>query len=340
MSWKLLGITALLPASTVLAHHSVSAYFDTSQVIEVQGELTEVRWRNPHVGFTINVRNENGEETSWEISGTSLSHLGRLGLTADMFTLGEVVTFAGSPSRQSIPALQTSNVLMANGEEIALNTNGRRHWSEGIEDRLRVTPAGVDARDDGDTVGRSLFRVWSTPTRPADRNSLGESGYPLTAAAHTAQLAWDPLTDNPIINCVGKGMPAIMSPPYPMELVDNGDVIVYRQEEFDSARTIHMNPATAPAPELSKMGHSVGHWEGETLVVNTSLSTWPYLDGGGTPISADAEYEERFTVSDDGKRLNYTVLVTDPTTFTEPVLLDRFWLWVPGVQVEAYDCTL
>jgi hypothetical protein len=131
-----------------------------------------------------------------------------------------------------------------------------------------------------------------------------------------------------------------MSPPYPMELVDNGDVIVYRQEEFDSARTIHMNPATAPAPELSKMGHSVGHWEGETLVVNTSLSTWPYLDGGGTPISADAEYEERFTVSDDGKRLNYTVLVTDPTTFTEPVLLDRFWLWVPGVQVEAYDCTL
>lgn len=126
MNRRLLALAMLLPAFTVFGHHSVSAYFDTSQVIEVKGELTEVRWRNPHVGFTINVRDENGQETSWEISGTSLSHLGRLGLTADMFTLGDVVTFAGSPSKQSIPALQTSNVLLPNGEEIALNTTGRR----------------------------------------------------------------------------------------------------------------------------------------------------------------------------------------------------------------------
>ena len=203
-----------------------------------------------------------------------------------------------------------------------------------------MTPADVEARDDGDNPDRSLFRVWSTPTRGTDRDALWESSYPLTAQARAAQSAWDPLTDNPVINCVGKGMPSIMSPPYPMEFIDRGDVIVYRQEEFDSVRTIHMDPATTPAPEPGNMGHSVGHWEGERLVVNTILSTWPYFDGRGIPISPGAEYEERFTVSDDGKRLNYTVLVADPTTFTEPVLLDRFWLWVPGVQVERYDCRL
>ena len=337
---KLLGLALLLPGSAVLGHHSVAAYFDTSQVTEVQGELTEVRWRNPHIGFTIIVRDENGQETSWEISATSLSHLGRLGLTGDMFTVGEMVTFAGSPSRRPIPALQATNMLTADGEEIAINTSGRRHWSPGIEDRLRVTPADVEARDDGDNPDRSLFRVWSTPTRGTDRDALWESSYPLTAQARAAQSAWDPLTDNPVINCVGKGMPSIMSPPYPMEFIDRGDVIVYRQEEFDSVRTIHMDPATTPAPEPGNMGHSVGHWEGERLVVNTILSTWPYFDGRGIPISPGAEYEERFTVSDDGKRLNYTVLVADPTTFTEPVLLDRFWLWVPGVQVERYDCRL
>ena len=340
MTVKLLGLLLSLTASAALGHHSVSAYFDTSQVVEIQGELTDVRWRNPHVGFSIDVRDESGEVTSWEISGTSLSHLGRLGLTADMFTLGEVVRFAGAPSRQAIPALQTSNVLMENGEEIALNTSGRMHWSDRVENQLRVTPDSVDARDDGDNISRSLFRVWSTPTRPADRNSLGESDYPLTEAARSAKAAWDPLTDNPVINCEGKGMPAIMGPPYPMELIDRGDVIVYRQEEFDSVRTIHMNPATAPTPEPSKMGHSVGRWDGETLVVDTTLANWPHFDGGGTPISGDAVYEERFSVSEDGKRLNYTVLVTDPATFTEPVLLDRLWLWVPGVQVERYDCTL
>jgi hypothetical protein len=337
---RLLGFALLLPGSAVLGHHSVSAYFDTSQVIEVQGELTEVRWRNPHVGFTINARDDNDEVTTWEISGTSLSHLGRLGLTADMFTLGDIVTFAGAPSRRPIPALQATNMLMPDGGEIALNTTGRRHWLAGTEERLRVTPADVAARDDGESPDRSLFRTWSTPTRSIDRDAIWESSYPLTAAAHAAQSAWDPLTDNPVINCVGKGMPSIMNPPYPMELVDRGDVIVYRQEEFDSVRTIYMDPSATPAPEPSNMGHSVGRWEGETLVVNTTLSTWPYFDGQGIPISAAAEYEERFTVSDDGKRLNYTVLVTDPTTFTEPVLLDRFWLWVPGVRVELYDCRL
>ncbi|HEY5623664.1 MAG TPA: DUF6152 family protein [Gammaproteobacteria bacterium] len=330
---------SIMSLSAAWAHHSVSAYFDTSQVIEVQGELTDVRWQNPHVGFSIDVRGENGEVTEWQISSTSVSHLGRLGLTGDMFTLGEIVTFAGSPSRRSIPALQATNMLRAGGEEIALNTTGRRHWSSGVEEYLRVTPADVGARDDGEVFERSLFRVWSTPTRTADRDPIWEDSYPLTAEARAAQAAWDPITDNPVILCVGKGMPSIMNPPYPMELIDRGDVIVYRQEEFDSVRTIYMNPATTPAPEPSNMGHSVGRWEGETLVVDTILSTWPYFDGQGIPISSAAEYEERFTLSDDGKRLDYTVLITDMTTFTEPVLLDRFWLWVPGVQVEPYECT-
>ena len=123
-----------------------------------------------------------------------------------------------------------------------------------------------------------------------------------------------------------------------MELTDQGTVIVFRQEENDSVRTIYMSAAATPAPEPSKMGHSVGRWEGETLVVDTILSTWPYFDGRGMPISSNAEYEERFTVSEDGKRLDYTIRTIDPATFTEPVLQDRFWLWVPGVQVEVYDC--
>lgn len=336
---KLSGAISTLPLSGVWAHHSVSAYFDTGQVIEVTGELTDVRWRNPHVGFSVDVLGDNGEVTTWEISGTSLSHLGRLGLTEELFTLGETVTFAGAPSRRDIPALQASNMLTADGEEFALNTSGTRHWLPGVENRLRVTPADVAARDDGANPDRSLFRVWSTPSRTSDRNPIWESSYPLTAQARAAQAAWDPLTDNPVILCVGKGMPSIMNPPYPMELVDHGDTIVYRQEEFDSVRTIHMNPATTPAPEPSNMGHSVGRWEGDTLVVQTTLSTWPYFDGQGIPITSGAEYEERFTISEDGKRLDYTVLITDPTTFTEPVLLDRFWLWVPGVQVEPYECT-
>jgi hypothetical protein len=126
-----------------------------------------------------------------------------------------------------------------------------------------------------------------------------------------------------------------------MEIIDEGDVIVIRQEENDSMRTVYMNADTTPAnPIPSDMGHSVGHWEGETLVVKTTHVNWPYFDGLGVPQSEDAELDERFTVSADGNRLNYTILVTDEATFTEPVLMDRFWSWIPGTEVEPYNCTL
>ena len=65
-----LCLTCLLPASAAFGHHSVAAYFDMSRVIKVQGKLTEVKWRNPHFGFTLNVRNEAGEEAAWDVSGT------------------------------------------------------------------------------------------------------------------------------------------------------------------------------------------------------------------------------------------------------------------------------
>ncbi len=336
---RLLCAASLLPLSAALGHHSVAAYFDTSQVMEVQGELVEVSWRNPHIGFTLEVQDEDGEEVTWAISSTSLSHLGRFGLTEDLFSLGDIVTVVGAPSRRPIRALQASNMLFPDGREIVLNSRGNRYWTEGAEARIRL--ADIDARDDGPNPDRSLFRVWSTLTYDPDQDRLAEESYPLTAAARAAQAAWDPLVDNPIINCVAKGMPGVMGPPYPMELIDQGDVIVLRQEENDSVRAIHMNAETTPAnPRPTDMGHSVGRWDGETLVVKTSHVNWPYFDGSGIPLSEGAAFDERFTVSADGKRLNYTLLITDPETFTEPLLLDRFWLWIPGMKVEPYDCTL
>jgi hypothetical protein len=48
---------------------------------------------------------------------------------------------------------------------------------------------------------------------------------------------------------------------------------------------------------------------------------------------------ERFSVSDDGSQLEYELTVVDPATFTEPVVLDKQWIWRPGEQVRPYDCT-
>lgn len=78
-----------------------------------------------------------------------------------------------------------------------------------------------------------------------------------------------------------------------------------------------------PVPEYHPAGpfwygHSVGHWEGDTLVVTTvSLDERQWLDNWGTPISADAKTIERWRRSG-ANELSYTLTVVDPTFYTEP----------------------
>ena len=87
-----------------------------------------------------------------------------------------------------------------------------------------------------------------------------------------------------------------------------------------------------------RLGYSVGHWEGRTLVVNTSRIDWRYFDPSGVPQGSAMMIIEQFTPTADGSRLDYTMRVTDPETFTEPVELHRAWVNRPGEQVKPYNC--
>jgi len=136
-------------------------------------------------------------------------------------------------------------------------------------------------------------------------------------------------------------MPTIIEEPYPIEFVDKHDTILMRMEEYDTVRTIHMG-ASAPAAESqpkTRLGYSTGHWEGTTLVVNTSRIDWRYFDPSGVPQGSAMTIVERFTPSGDGSHLDYTMRVTDPETFTEPVELHRAWVNRPGEEVKPYNCT-
>jgi hypothetical protein len=56
-------------------------------------------------------------------------------------------------------------------------------------------------------------------------------------------------------------------------------------------------------------------------------------------LSEEAVVTERFTLSQDGKRLNYRIQVADPQTFVEPIVFEKYWLSVPGTTVNPYECT-
>jgi len=331
----------LLVPVAVSGHHSFSSTFDVDVIAELEGEITEVRWRNPHVGFTLKTVDDSGAEQLWTIESHSLSIMRRMDLPAAFIHAGDRVRVAGNPARRSDSNLMfAQNILLPSGEEWVFHIGAQRadlRWSDrpmGTMDKWFASEAEISETD------QSIFRVWST-SFPLRGRGLSLPSYPLTDSAQAAVARFDSIAVDMLGNCAPKGMPYIMTQPYPMEFVDQGDTILLRLEEYDTVRTIHMGDA-APAQEqsLSLNGYSVGHWEGDTLVVRTTRANYPYLNGTGIPLSEEVEFVERVTVGEGGNRLDYTNSVTDPSTFTEPVVLESYWVWLSGVTVEPYNCTV
>jgi hypothetical protein len=323
------------------AHHSVSAWFDTTATTEIEGVVTEFRWQNPHVVFAMRVPGERGD-VLFEIETLSISGISRWGLTRDLVAVGDRLRVAGNPARRNATSIFVRNILLPNGREIVLG--GAARWST---DTLRGSELLQASEGDGSRPDLGLFRTWSTGSvngvlfPEAVQANFDFSRYPLTPAARGALEAFDFATDDPTVNCAPKGMPTIMEQPYPMEIVERGDTIELLIEEYDTRRVVHMRGsgvATAATAAPSPLGFSMGRFDGAALVVTTTKSSWGHFDSVGIPLSPDAVLEERFTPSADGARLDYTLKVTDAATFTAPVELKKTWIWRPEVTRGAYEC--
>ncbi len=328
----LFPILALAPL-LALGHHS-NAEYDRSVVTELQGEVVNVSWRNPHIRLTLRTEDADGTATIWTLEAQDVNSLGRRGLDGSLINVGDIVRVAGNPSTLQANLMSVSNALLPDGTEISIRGNPEPRWS--TEERIGFEQTTAEEALAAAGEGRGLFRVWMS-----DGPGGLPAQLPLTAAARAARTAWDPAND-PTMQCIASGMPAAMrvSPPHPIDLTEQGDSIVLRLELFDIVRTIHMNSeADASEQPATALGYSVGHWEGSTLVVRTTRVNWPYFDHLGTISQSDAvETTERFTVSDDGDRLMYDLTVTDPATFTRPISGRWVLAWRPDLIVEPYEC--
>ena len=314
--------------------------------MELEGAVTEILWRNPHTYLTVRAIDANGVSADWEIETSSLSVLRRQGIV-DTIHVGDEIRIAGYPPTSTKNEIYVRHVLLPDGRELLMDTGLKPRWSE-----RTVGSTSVLAVREGDSSHPELgvFRVWSF-VRNGPRlfpevvdPTFDVGSYPLTNDARAALAEFDIAAQNPTANCAPKGMPTIMEQPYPIELVqlDNGDVLL-RIEEYDLERTFFMGGVTRedaaqelPAP--SPLGFSMGAWDGRTLVVTTKRVSWPYFSQIGIPQSPAVEIVERFAPTEDGSRLDYSLTVADPATFTEEVTLSTYWIYVPGVELLPYQC--
>jgi hypothetical protein len=320
----LLGIL-LLPAA-VSAHHSFAEY-DRTVVHEMQGVLTGVRWRNPHVTFSVRAEDSSGDVQEWQLETSALYLLERAGLNAGMFSVGEPIRIAGWVSERRPNAMHVANALLPDGREILFSPGSRPRWTDDATGNQ-----WLDEPLSREELG--IFRIWSVANLSDYGRATGTIDFRLTPEAQGRMPATPPLDP-----CTPQGMPGTMITPLPFELIDRGDHIDLQLTTFGVLRRIELDAENpTEAVPLTDLGYSVGAWDGGALVVTTSRIGWPYLDDEGRPQTPDAEVFERFELLEDGARLRYTQTVSDPGSLVEPMTVGWDMLDIGESRINPLHC--
>ena len=167
----------------------------------------------------------------------------------------------------------------------------------------------------------------------------GEIPYKPEALAIKKENQKDWLNRDPEIKCYLPGVPRATYMPYPFQIFQSAKALTFVYEYAGAVRNIYLkNPG--PAPADSWMGQSVGHWEGETLVVDvTDMNEKSWLDRAGNFHSDKLHVVERYTrISPDV--ISYEATIDDPDIFTRPwkISMPLYRRQEKNVQLLDFKC--
>jgi len=143
----------------------------------------------------------------------------------------------------------------------------------------------------------------------------------------------------------GDGITTQITAPLLSQIESHEDKIIIRYEYWNAVRTVYMDGRPHPLDETpSRLGHSIGWFEGPALVVDT-VNLTPgelYLPGDGAllalTLSSDAQLRERYTVSEDGQRLDLIWSISDPQYLREALQGQKSALRAPGWSLDEFVC--
>jgi hypothetical protein len=308
----------------VSAHHSAAAY-NTQQEVKVSGTVKQYDFKNPHIYMTVQVRKADGSTTLMEVEAGAASVLGPLGFNKNSVAVGDEVTISGNPSRTGPDkAMLGKDLYKKDGTYYPLNIASRSVY------------AGNEA------AATSIAGTWFAPRTEFNSFLGGVRNWPITDKGRTAMASNNDPKATTQKDCVPIGAPALMFYPVANTITVARDRVVMKVDWMDSERTIYLDGRKHPAAsDTSMLGHSVGHWEGETLVVETTnfkehqmgLST-------SLPSSAQKRLTERFALSADKKNLIYSGIIEDPVYLSKPVEWTGRWEYRPNLQHSNQKCDL
>ena len=126
----LMAALLLAAAVPILAHHSISAEFDSNKTVKVTGTVTKLDWMNPHIWFYMDVKDQGGKVTKWQFEGGPPNSLRRNGWTKEALKEGDMVTVEGIQAKDPVNA---QGVYVGNARNVTL-PSGKRVFSGSADD--------------------------------------------------------------------------------------------------------------------------------------------------------------------------------------------------------------
>jgi hypothetical protein len=317
-----LGVAAVaLTARGVLAHHSPARY-DMQSRHTVEGTIASYEWGNPHVYLSVR---ENGGDRVWVVEAYPSTAMKQYGWTPDTFAPGDRVVVVGAPGRDATRSILFLRMIRKADSAAALYDAGNEVAAPPSK------PAEI-------FKAANISGTWMSTVGPIFGTFFG----PGIAAAATPQGAAAVAefldTANPGLECVPFAPPVYMILPGFRSIEIRDDIVAIRGEDAAVDRVVHLGVATHDGAAPSVHGHSIGRWDGSTLVVDTAKFTPHRLgNGAGLPSGERKHLVERFAVNAQGG-LAYSFELEDPEFLKQPLTGATEWLYRPDVDYAPTPC--
>ena len=326
--YLLLSLTMFTNTSS-WAHHGSAAHFDASKEVNVTGVITRFAFTNPHTYVYFDVTDETGTSTEWRCESSSATQMRRNGWNKDTLEPGQTIEVTGTPARRE-DNLCYANKMIVNGLEYS--ARAKPPTAEQIAEIVVIDTESEHplVLDNGQP---NISGVWVNTIRGGALGSIisggvaVEGGRPgamkpiLTTAGQAASDAYDDRFDNPTMACEPTNIILNWGHEWEVnEIRQAEDAIFISAGNMDMERTVHLNMAEHPegiAPSVT--GHSIGKWQGDTLMVDTIGLTGRLLDGGSAIVYSDQVHiTEQIKYDPDTRKLVRNWTMVDPLYFKVP----------------------
>jgi hypothetical protein len=320
------------------AHHGAGRY-DPRQNVTLEGTVTRVDFVNPHTYVYFDVVGSDGKVIAMKCETRGATVLRRSGWSPEMFVKGGSIKVAGHPHRDDPTACTVETMTLGNTPTLeryqqlsdakSVNRakrpfrlpNGKPNlagdWAQ--EQQVLATPPAGRGRTGLVPISQAAAIREGKLPMPAGPAGWFPPPVKLTAAGQTAAdaLRTRPTSENPRLSCQVTSILFDWVFDGAIGRITQSANVIKMEYGVGLTRMVQMNMAAHPANiKPSRAGHSIGRWDGDTLVVDT-VGFLPGTLAGNLPHSSKLHVVERFTLNPATLELTRDIVAEDPVYFAD-----------------------